>query len=80
MKTIDARHYAPKDKHNKIFEMFFNLSVGESMMLINDHDPKPLYYQFAIEYPETFEWVYQSKGPEVFEILITKLTPADPKH
>lgn len=73
MKTIDARLYAPKDKHKNIFEMFFGLTVGESMLLVNDHDPKPLYYQFAIEYSETFDWVYQTNGPELFEIVITKL-------
>ena len=73
MKTIDARLYAPKDKHKNIFEMFFGLAVGQSMLLINDHDPKPLYYQFAIEYPETFDWVYQTNGPELYEIVITKL-------
>jgi uncharacterized protein (DUF2249 family) len=79
MKTIDARLYEPKDKHNKIFELFFSLNVGESMMLINDHDPKPLYYQFSIEYPETFDWFYQTKGPEIYEIMITKTNTVSSK-
>ncbi len=73
MKIIDARDYVPKDKHIKIFEMFAGLKVGEAMLLINDHDPKPLYYQFSFENPNTFDWVYRKNGPDLFEILITKL-------
>lgn len=72
MKTIDARLYEPKDKHIKIFELFESLAVGEVMLLVNDHDPKPLYYQFAAERADTFEWTYKTNGPELFEILITK--------
>lgn len=72
MKSIDARAYEPKDKHAKIFDLFISLSVGESMLLINDHDPKPLYYQFAFEYTDRFEWTYQLEGPEVFEVIIKK--------
>lgn len=73
MKTIDARDYAPRDKHKVIFEMFYGLKVGEAMLLLNDHDPKPLYYQFSAEHPNTFDWTYQKSGPDVFEVLITKL-------
>lgn len=42
------------------------------MRLVNDHDPKPLYYQFAAERPGTFDWEYQEQGPEVWKVLITK--------
>ncbi|HKL61511.1 MAG TPA: DUF2249 domain-containing protein [Acholeplasma sp.] len=73
MKTIDARLYEPKDKHKKIFDMFFSLNVGESMLLVNDHDPKPLYYQFAAEHTNQFEWTYQTQGPDIFEVLIKKI-------
>ena len=73
MKTIDARDYEPKDKHKNIFGMFNGLEIEESMLLINDHDPKPLYYQFAAEMPESFDWTYQKNGPDLFEIIIKKL-------
>ncbi|HAX03767.1 MAG: hemerythrin [Tenericutes bacterium GWC2_34_14] len=79
MKSIDVRPIPPKDRHDMIFNTFFNLGVGESMMLINDHDPKPLYYQFSIEYPETFEWIYQTKGPEMYEVMIKKVSTVNPK-
>lgn len=72
MKTIDARLYEAKDKHKKIFKMFESLAVDEAMLLLNDHDPKPLYYQFAAERADTFEWTYKTNGPDLFEILIKK--------
>ncbi|MFZ5985628.1 MAG: DUF2249 domain-containing protein, partial [Bacillota bacterium] len=43
---VDARQYEPKDEHPTIFKTFFNLKSGEKMELVNDHDPRPLHYQF----------------------------------
>lgn len=70
---VDARKYAPKDKHATIFKTWNNLNPGEKMELINDHDPKPLYYQFAAEEAGHFEWVYLEEGPEVWRVAITKI-------
>ncbi|MFZ5824207.1 MAG: DUF2249 domain-containing protein [Bacillota bacterium] len=55
-----------------IFDMFFSLAAGETMALINDHDPKPLYYQFAAEHPGQFEWSYVESGPTVWKVHITR--------
>jgi len=70
--TVDARDYEPKHKHNVIFKTFENLATGEKMELINDHDPRPLHYQFLAELPEQFEWEYLEQGPEVWRVAITK--------
>lgn len=70
--TVDARIYEPKDKHPIIFKTFGNLGSGEKMELINDHDPRPLHYQFIMELPEKFEWKYLEEGPEVWRVSITK--------
>lgn len=69
---VDARLYEPKDKHVTIFNTFEALQSGESMELINDHDPRPLHYQFIIERPDTFEWEYLEEGPEVWRVAITR--------
>lgn len=69
---VDAREYQPKDKHRVIFETFHNLKDGESMLLINDHDPKPLQYQFMVEYKDHYEWEYIEQGPEVWKVSIGK--------
>lgn len=69
---VDARLYEPKDKHPVIFNTFEALNSGEAMELINDHDPRPLHYQFIMELPDRFEWEYLEEGPEVWRVAITK--------
>lgn len=70
--TIDIRIYEPKDKRPVIFKRFEKLSSGETMELINDHDPRPLYDHFNIELPNQFEWEYLEQGPELWRIGIAK--------
>ena len=70
--TVDARIYEPKDKHAVIFKTFLDLASGEKMELVNDHDPRPLHYQFLAELPEQFEWEYLEQGPEVWRVAISK--------
>ena len=70
--TVDARIYEPKDKHPMIFKTFEGLMHDEKMELINDHDPRPIHYQFIMELLEQFEWEYLEQGPEVWRVAITK--------
>lgn len=56
--TVDVRTIAPLHRHQLIFETFESLNPGESFALINDHDPKPLYYQFQAERAGEFTWNY----------------------
>lgn len=72
VKELDVREIPPFRRHPLIFDTFENLPPGGQMRLVNDHDPKPLYYQFAAERPGTFDWEYQEQGPEVWKVLITK--------
>ncbi|OYD06695.1 hypothetical protein CHM34_15370 [Paludifilum halophilum] len=44
-----------------------------TMELVNDHDPKPLYYQFRAERTGSFEWEYLDQGPEVWRVAIRKV-------
>lgn len=70
--TVDARKYEPKDKHPTIFGAFEKLNPGEKMELINDHDPRPLHYQFLAEKPDQFDWKYLEEGPETWRVAIGK--------
>ncbi len=48
METIDILDVTllePRLKHPTIFEKFDSLEKGETFIIHNDHDPKPLYYQ-----------------------------------
>ncbi|MCG3139306.1 MAG: hypothetical protein HDKAJFGB_00169 [Anaerolineae bacterium] len=68
--TIDVRPIPPPQKHSTIFQTFDALAPGQSFILINDHDPKPLYYQFASEMPGKFTWEYLEQGPQVWRVQI----------
>jgi len=43
---------------------------------VNDHDPKPLYYQLEAEYPKQFSWTYLESGPTVWRVEIGKFAKA----
>ncbi len=70
---LDVRPIVPKEKHPTIHSTFEKLNPGQRMTLINDHDPKPLYYEFKFEKPDRFEWEYLEQGPEVWRVMITKV-------
>lgn len=67
---LDVRPIAPRDKHPTIFRTFDSLAPGQSMLLINDHDPAPLRYQLMAEHEGQFEWTYQEQGPQVWRVQI----------
>jgi uncharacterized protein (DUF2249 family) len=69
---VDAREYQPRDKHRVILSTFTNLKSGESMELVNDHDPRPLYYQFQAEFNDQFAWEYLEEGPVLWRVAISK--------
>ena len=73
---VDVRSLVPAQRHRKIFELVNQLSVGGSFVLVNDHDPKPLYYQLEAEYPRQFSWTYLERGPEVWRVEIGKVVKA----
>lgn len=66
----------PRLKHPTIFQKFDSLKPGEGFILLNDHDPRPLYFQLSEMWGDIFTWEYIEQGPLVFRILITK-KPAD---
>ncbi len=70
---IDVRQTPPALRHPMIFGTFERLAAGQSFVLVNDHDPKPLYYQFQAERTGQFEWQYLEQGPEVWRVEIRKV-------
>ena len=63
IETLDLRPLPPFERHEKIFQVWNRLESGETMKIINDHDPRPLRYQFEAEQSGTFEWEYEQEGP-----------------
>lgn len=69
---LDVRVIPPPQKHPTILSRFEALQPGQSLTLVNDHDPKPLYYQFNAEMPGRFEWEYLERGPAVWRVRLGK--------
>lgn len=69
---LDVRVIPPRDKHPTIFRTFDGLAAGDSMVIINDHDPRPLRYQFSAERPDQFGWTYEAEGPDVWRVRIDR--------
>lgn len=72
VQVIDVRRLVPAERHKKIFELVGNLTPGVSFVLVNDHDPKPLYYQLEAEHPKQYSWTYLERGPAVWRVEIGK--------
>ncbi|HET7621033.1 MAG TPA: DUF2249 domain-containing protein [Gemmatimonadaceae bacterium] len=69
---LDVRAIPPRDKHPSIFRAFDSLQSGQTLTLVNDHDPRPLRYQLMAERPNTFDWEYEAQGPEVWKVNIKR--------
>ena len=68
--NLDVRDEPPARRHDLILSTYDDFEPGAAFVLVNDHDPKPLYYQFAAEFPDRFSWEYLETGPEVWRVRI----------
>ncbi|MBI2852800.1 MAG: DUF438 domain-containing protein [Chloroflexi bacterium] len=69
---LDLRPIFIFERHDKIFEKWDAMKPGETLRITNDHDPKPLRYQFEVEYKDHYEWEYEQKGPKDWIVKIKK--------
>jgi uncharacterized protein (DUF2249 family) len=62
------------ERHRQIFDTYERLEPGESFVLVNDHDPKPLDCQFEAEHGGRFSWNYLQQGPALWQVQIGRTT------
>ena len=70
---LDLREVPRPLRHPLIFAKFDALAPGESLRLLNDHDPIPLSRQFEMIRPGQALWEYIERGPSLFRIQIRKV-------
>ena len=75
-RNLDVRDMPPAQRHVTIFEAYDALLPGTGFVLVNDHDPKPLGYQFEAEHAGAFTWDYLENGPEVWRVRIGRSAAA----
>jgi len=74
---LDLRGVPPPQRHPLIFQKFDALAIGDSLRLINDHDPVPLSRQFDSMRQGQASWGYIQRGPEIFRIRIRRIAPPE---
>lgn len=70
--VVDVRSLIPRERHPRICNTFHDLAPGQAFVLVNDHDAKPLYYQFQAERQGAFGWDYLQQGPDVWRVRISR--------
>lgn len=53
-KVMDVRTIPCSIKHGLIIQTWLELPVDDHFILLNDHDPVPLFYQFSAQWPSAF--------------------------
>lgn len=75
--VLDVTVITPRLKQPTIFENFDALLPGQSFVIRNDHDPRPLYYKLLAERGQTFDWAYLAQGPDIWQVRIGKRALAE---
>ena len=65
----------PPGTYAKIIDSYDALTPGAEMVISNDSDPKPLYYELLNHSGHVFTWEYLVKGPDLWSVKITKHQP-----
>lgn len=60
---LDLRTMPPAQRHATIFQRLDEMAAGDTLRIVNDHDPKPLWYQLEAERPGHFRWDAAESGP-----------------
>ena len=69
---IEAQLIPANERHGFIFSTFDALEVGDSITILNNHDPKPLLMQFDESRPSLFSSEYLVSGPIEWKVKLTK--------
>ncbi|MGH9065141.1 MAG: DUF2249 domain-containing protein [Acidimicrobiales bacterium] len=68
----DVRVLPRASPHDTIFARLGDLQSGQSLVLLNDHDPQPLHYQLDALWPGAYEWSYLARGPELWRVRVRR--------
>lgn len=72
-KELDVRALRRPDRDTAISRTYEALSVGESFVLVTNHDPHHVREGFDTDHPGSHSWEYLDQGPQTWRIHISKL-------
>ena len=73
--VLDIRRIPPRDRHPLI--LIASTMRSEDFVLVNDHEPRPLYYQFLIERADRVHLGILEQGRKYGECGSASDEPAD---
>jgi len=69
---VYARNSKPEDEDRILFETLDSLQMGETIEIIDNHDPSLLYKELQANRPNEFEWSYLEEGPDTWKVSVEK--------
>ena len=79
-RELDVRRMAAPRRHPEIFRTFDRLDPDDAFVVVIDHDPRPLLYQFQMERSGQFEWSVLEAGAERFRVEIRRRGSPGPRN
>lgn len=73
-RTLDLRDVPPARRHARVHDAFDALDPGDELVLVNDHEPKPLFYEMRAEV-DSFDadgYGVEQRGEEEFVATLPK--------
>ena len=70
------RQTSRERRHGTVSYAFDKLGIGESFLLVNNHDPQPLHAQMEQLRPGELAWEYEAQGTDEFRIKVSRMTPS----
>jgi uncharacterized protein (DUF2249 family) len=76
--TLDVRTLSAPQRHPRIFALLDQLAPDQELLLINDHEPRPLWYQIQATQPDCFAWEPRQTGVHEWAVQIRRLRASPP--
>lgn len=71
--VLDLRMTLPQEWRFRVFDIFDNLKIGDTLKVVHDRDPRPIHYQMLLERRGQFAWEAHQESPEEWQAWIRKL-------
>lgn len=70
--ALDVRPLPADRKLQTVLAVLGDLEVGDSFVLVDDHDPSSLRTQVEEKHPGEIRWQYLKKGPHVWHVRVVR--------
>lgn len=69
-RVINVTDIDPRHRHTIIEQLFEHLTLGASLQIVVDHDPRPLRFQLEARHGSRCQWTYLEEGPDIWRVRL----------